>query len=128
MLIYNADLQLKDVSASRNKLTDLLNELRGYKFVTTLAIEFKKIESDNATKYSNQKAETVINESDIDNVFESIYTTIISNIQEYLGKRSSWICNSVVSHTIKFSRHNPLAASTYTKLSKELDHPTKSFD
>ena len=36
------------------------------------------------TFYSN--AEIIINQSDIDDVFESIYTTIISNIQKSLGK------------------------------------------
>ena len=28
----------------------------------------------------------IINESDIDNMFQSILTTITSNIQQYLGK------------------------------------------
>ena len=36
--------------------------------------------------YSHLKANIVINKSDIDDVFESIYTTIISNIQKSLGK------------------------------------------
>ena len=40
-------------SAIRKKLSNLLTELRGFKFVTTLAIEFKKIESDDPTKYIN---------------------------------------------------------------------------
>ena len=38
------------------------------------------------TFYSNLKAETNINESDIVGVFESIYTTIISNILNILEK------------------------------------------
>ena len=54
--------------------------------MTTLTIEFLKMESDDATKhttfYSNSKAQTVINESHTDDVFESIYTTTISNIQK----------------------------------------------
>ena len=63
-----------------------MTELRGFKFVTTLVLVFKKIESEDKTKYdtfcSNSKAEIFINESNIDDVFESIYTTIISNIQK----------------------------------------------
>ena len=55
----------------------------------------KKIESDYKTKYdrfySHSKVETIINEIDIDNVFESIYTTIISNIQNVLRKGLGWI-------------------------------------
>ena len=63
---FNPELQLEDTeSAIRNKLKDLLTELRGFKFMTTLVVEFKKIESDDATKYttfySNSEAKTIIN-------------------------------------------------------------------
>ena len=64
---------------------------------------FKKIESEDKTRYdtfySNVKAEIVINEGDIDYVFQSIYTTIITNIQKPLGKGSGWIIDSVSDHT-----------------------------
>ena len=67
-----------------------MSELRELKLVATLVIMFKKIESEDKTKYntfySHTKAETIINESDIANVFKSIYTTIISNIRKSLGK------------------------------------------
>ena len=53
-----------------------------------LVLEIKKIESDDKAKYntfcSNSKAETIINESDIDDVFESIYG--MSNFKKSLGK------------------------------------------
>ena len=41
-----------------------------------------------------------MNESHIDEVFESIYSTIISKIQKILGKDSNWITDSVIDHTI----------------------------
>ena len=72
-----------------------MTQLKGFKFVTTLVLVFEKIESEDKTKYdafySNAKAEIITNERDIDDVFESIYSTIISNIQKYLGKGSCWI-------------------------------------
>ena len=78
---FNSELQLKDTeSAIKNKLNKLLSEIRGFKFATTLVLVFKKIESDDKTKYdtySNSKAEVIINESDIDNVLKSIYITAI---------------------------------------------------
>ena len=81
-----------------------MSELRGFKVVPTLVLVFKKIESKDKTKfdnfYSSSKAETIIHERDIDNVFESTYSTIISNIQKYLGKGSSWIIDSVIDDTI----------------------------
>ena len=60
--------------------------------MTTLALVFKKIESKDKTKYDNiyssSKTVMIVNESDIKNVFKSIYTTIITNIQKSLGKWS----------------------------------------
>ena len=91
MNTFNPELQIKDTkSAIKNELIYLLTELKSFKFVTTLVLEFKNIVRDDKTKYntfySNTKAVKIINESDIDNVFESIYTTVISNMQKSLGK------------------------------------------
>ena len=50
---FNPELQLKYTeSAIKNKLIDILIELKGSKFVTTLVLEFKKIQSDDKTLYS----------------------------------------------------------------------------
>ena len=103
--------------------------MKGFKLVTTLVLEFAKIQCDDKTLYgtfySNLKPETIANESDIDDVFESIYTTIISNIQKSLGEGSGWIIDSLIDHSINISKYKPLAGSSYIKLPKELDHPKK---
>ena len=50
---FNPEIQLKDTKyAIKSKLIDLLSELRGFKFRTTLILEFKKTENDDETKYS----------------------------------------------------------------------------
>ena len=63
--------------------------------MTALALVLKKMESKDKTNYDNfylsSKAEIIINERDIDDVFQSIYATIITNIQKSLGKDSGWI-------------------------------------
>ena len=106
-----------------------MTQLKGFKFVTTLVLVFKKIESKNKRKYdafySSSKADITINESDSDDVFQSLYATIISNIQRYLGKGSDWIIDSVIDHFISISKYNTLARSSYIKLWKKLDHPRK---
>ena len=82
MNYFNPELQLTDTeSAIKSKsIEELLTQLKGFKFVTTLVLVFKKIESEDKTKYDNfyssSKAEIVINY--IDDVFQSIYTTIIT--------------------------------------------------
>ena len=77
--------------------------------------------------YSRSKAETVINKSDIDNIFEPISTTVISHIQNCLGKGSGWIIDSVIKHNINTSKYNPFAGSSYIRLQKKLDHPRKGL-
>ena len=72
-----------------------------------------------------QKAEIIINENDIHNVFQSIFTTIITNTQKSLGEGSGWIIDSVIDHTISISKYNPLAGSSYIQLPIEVDHPRK---
>ena len=105
-----------------------MNKLKEFKFVTTLVLVLKKIENEDKRKYdtfySHSKAETIIHESDIDEIaFKAIYNTVISNIQKSLGKGSGWITDSVIEHDINISKYNPLAGSSYIKLQKELDHP-----
>ena len=68
------ELQFKDTeSAFESKPVDLLTQLKGFKLVATLVLMFKKIESKDKTNYdtfySTSKAELIINESEIDDVF-----------------------------------------------------------
>ena len=105
---FNPELQLKDTeSASKSKLIELLAQLRGFKFVTTLVLVFKKIESKNKTEYGNfyssSKAEATTNKSDIVNVFQSAYTAIIENIRKSSWKDLGWIIDSVIDPTISIS-------------------------
>ena len=132
MISFNSELQIKDTKfVIRNELTDLLSELKGFKFVTTLFLQSKKIQSDDKTLYSlfylNSKAETVINESDIDDVFESIYNAIKSIIQKSLGQGPVWIIDLILYHNINIWKYNPLDGSSYIKLPKELDHSRKDL-
>ena len=76
---------------------------------------------------SNSKAEIIINKINIDDAFQSIYTTVISNIQTSLVKGSGQISDSVIDHTISISKYKPLAGGIYIRLPKELNHPRKGF-
>ena len=75
-----------------------MSQLRGFKFVITLVlIKY-------CTYYSNSKREIIINENDIDDIFESIYITIISTKPKFIGKGSGWIFDSVINRTFNISR------------------------
>ena len=80
--------------------------------MTELVLVFKKIDREYKTEYDNfyssLKTEIIINEN-CNDVFESIYSTILSNIQTYLAKASGWIIDSVIDHTFSILNYNPLA-------------------
>ena len=80
--------------------------------------EIKKNEAKYSTFYSSSKTETVINESDIDDVFELIYSTIKSDMQKLLGKSLGRITNSFVDQNTNCSKYKSLSGSSYIKSSK----------
>ena len=88
----------------KSKQIELLTQLKRIKFVKKLVLLFRKIESEDKTKfdnfYSGSKAEIIMNESDIDDMFQSIYTTVITNIQKSLGKGSGCSIDSVIDHIL----------------------------
>ena len=50
---FNTELQLKDTESTiKSKLIELLTQLKGIKFVTTVVLVFKKIESKDKTNTS----------------------------------------------------------------------------
>ena len=107
---FNLELQLKDTeSAIKSKLIELLTQLKDFKFVTALVLVLKMIESEDETKYynfySNSKTEIITNESDNNDVFESIYTTIMTNMQKSLVKGSGWIIDLVIDDTITITKY-----------------------
>ena len=91
--IKNKSRVIKDTESTiknNSKVIDLRTQLKGFNFMTTLVSVFKNIKSKDITKYhtfySSSNPEIIIYESDIDDVFLSIYTTITSNKQKSLGK------------------------------------------
>ena len=69
-----------------------MSQLKGFTLVTTFVLVFQKTGSEHKSKYNNfyssSKAEIIINESEIDDAFQSIYTTIITKIRNNLEKGS----------------------------------------
>ena len=88
MNIFNPEVQLKDSNvAVRN---NVLTELRGFKFVTTVVLQLKKYRAMmklNVAPITHPQSLKQLLMSHIGKVFESIYSTIISNIHKPFGKR-----------------------------------------
>lgn len=90
--------------------------------MTTLFLQFGKIEGNDEAKCRIfYWSKTPINESDVDDVFESIDSTIISKTCKIFQKKF-WL-----DQIFNISKYKPLSGSSYIKLPKETDHP-KKFD
>ena len=91
----NPELQLKDTKpTNKKKLNTLLSELKGFKFVITLVLQVKKMQSNDNTlenKHFYSEEEAIINENNSDYVFDAIYVTILSNIQKFIEQGYSQI-------------------------------------
>ena len=77
--------------------------------------------------YSHSKAETIIHDSEIDNVFQSIYRTILTKTRKYQAEGSGWVIDLVTKQNINISKYKPLSGSTYIKLTKKLNHSRKGL-
>ena len=88
--------------------------------MTTLVLELKKIESEGKINcdifYSHSVAEATIKESEIDDVFEWIYTTITSNMEKSLEEGSDWITDFIREHNISIPNYNLIAGNSYIQL------------
>ena len=88
--------------------------------MTTLVLVFKKIES--KTKYdifySSSKAEIIMNDSNIDDVVQSIYAIFISNIQKSLGIDSGWMTDSVIGYNISLILYTSLPEAVMSNYQK----------
>ena len=129
LLTMNYDLKILNLQPKINQ--KILTELKGLKFGAALILVLQKIEGEDKaihdTFSQHPKAGTIINEGNIGaNVIKSIYATVISNIQQFLGKGSGWIIDSVIEYNIYISKCNPLACRGYIKLTKELDYLKKA--
>ena len=87
------------------------------------------IKSNDKTKYSifysNSNAETIIYQSDIDDVFESMYSAIISSIQKSLGKDSGWNIDSDLIKIFQIASPQLGAVISNYEITKGITHPRK---
>ena len=104
-----------------------MTQLTGFKFMITIVLMFKKIESEDKVwrflfKLKNRLSMKLTLMICFSQSLLQLYQT-----QKSLRKRLGRIIDSVIDHTISISKYNPLAGSSCIKLSKELDHQWKGL-
>ena len=59
--------------------------------------------------------------------FNQLILQLYKNIPKLFGHGSGWIIDSVINQNINISNYNLLAASSYMKLLKQLDHSKRGL-
>ena len=111
---FNPELQLEDTeSAVKSKLIDLSIQLKGFAFVTTLALVFKKIES------KDKKNIEIFIQVQKRNNYQWKWHWWCASINLYYNYHK----HTKFDQTVSISKDNSLVGSRYIKLPKELDYP-----
>ena len=101
LILFDPELQVINAEpVIKNKLNDLLGELKKFKDQAILVIEYKKIDSPRSMQkifYSSLKL--IANDSDIYKVFRSMHQSVTIKMRYFLSK--DWILKTFVEHSIK---------------------------
>ena len=111
-------------------INTLLNEMKGFKFVETLKVTFKKLtdgETVYRSAYFNSSAQTIINQTEINNSLQMSKQQILNKIAEWISQGSGWTIKSVDSHYLNIVKYKPMSGSSYIQLPSELGNGKKGL-
>ena len=105
---------------------DLLNETKGFKYLLTLKVMFKKYKPNGEIEfrpvYFNSTTKTVINHKfSLENAFQEI----LYRIDNWINEGSGWIVELIESQYINISTYRSLSGSSYVELPAKLKGPKK---
>ena len=90
-------LLINTKSMIKNKLKELLSELKKFKVQTILVLDYKKR---NDRKIFHSSAKLIASDSDIDEAFKSMHQSIMTKIKNYACK--DWIVlDVIIKHSIR---------------------------
>ena len=119
-----------------NAFMELLKEMKGYKYMQTLVVKFKKTKILDESgviytifkkAYFNSKPKIVINNTDLEQSLLKSNEKILSKIDVWISEGSGWTIKSVDQHFINFAKYQPSKGSSYVELPKELNNPMKDL-
>ena len=98
LIIFDPELQLINTKPMiKNKLKELLSELKMFKVQTMLVLDYKKR---NDRKVFHSSAKLIASDSDIDEALKSMHQSIMTKTKNYADK--DWIVlDVIIRHNIK---------------------------
>ena len=117
-------------------LESLLKDMKGFKFIETLAVMFEKDAIDSKTgkcvsiyktAFFNGKAKTITKANDIEHELSMSRQEILDVIDKWVSEGSGWVIDRIDSHYINVTTYTPLHGSSYIELPTELRNPKKGL-
>ena len=120
----------------KSHLEDLLKDMKGFKFIETMEVTFRKDNIDSETgklvsiyktAFFNGKAKTVTKPDDIEHELSMSRQEILKTIDQWVSEGSGWVIDRIDSHYINVTTYTPLHGSSYIELPTELRNPKKGL-
>ena len=120
----------------KSHLEDLLKDMKGFKFIETLEVTFRKDTIDSKTgkrvsiyktAFFNGKAKTITKPDDIEPELNTSRQEILNVIDKWVSEGSGWVIDRIDSHYINVTTYTPLHGSSYVELPTELRNPKKGL-
>ena len=100
-----------------------LVQIKGFKFVETLQVNFVKYSNDEQIQknvFFNSSTDLIINETDIKLSLQASQQQILNKVAQWISEGSGWTIQSIENHYINIVNYSPLKGSSYIKLPQEL--------
>ena len=113
-----------------------IRDLKGFKFIETLEVTFRKREYDPKigeseyiykTAYFNSKAKTITNANEIGSELSISQQEILNTIDIWFSEGSEWTIDKIDSNYINIVVYQPLHGSSYIDLPDELKNSAKGL-
>ena len=119
---------------TESHLEDLLETMKGFKFIETLEVTFEKDTIDSKTgkhvsiyktAFFNGKAKTITKVNDIEPELNMSRQEILNVIDKWVSEGSGWVIDRIDSHYLNVTLYKPLNGSSYIELPTELRNTKK---
>ena len=115
---------------TESHLEDLLETMKGFKFIETLEVTFEKDTIDSKTgkrvsiyktAFFNGKAKTITKVDDIEPELNMSRQEILNVIDKWVSEGSGWVIDRIESHYLNVTLYKPLNGSSYKNCQLNLE-------
>ena len=123
--------QLKNTrKAIENRIKNIIESMKGLKFVQTLKVTFTKMSGEEfiyKSAYFNSKPQAIINNTEIFGSLQLSEQQILNLVAVWISEGSGWTVESVDNHYINVVQYEPMKGSSYIELPQELRNSRKGL-